>query len=320
MIRITQRQANIAILGSTTFFLAVLFVTLLAQNTPIELILSLAIAALVFAGLTVAYWYGWESMRYVAVVFLTLMTALSLKPTRLDMGIIVAPVLALVLANAWAVMGSAVGSYLIVLIRGDFSGPFASFNVLFVLLIATIGLILSRLITDAALERAQANADQATAERLRAEQQTVAVSQQAEALAQQNVQQQRLLDLVATLETPAVTIAQGVILAPIVGNVDSERAQTITQRLLQTVYAERTRLVILDIAGVAAVDTFVAQNLIQTANALRLLGCDVTITGISAAVAMTLTQLDIELAGINTAPSPQIALAHYTQRAVVGSR
>ena len=137
---------------------------------------------------------------------------------------------------------------------------------------------------------------------------------QALALRAQNREQQRLLDLVDTLETPAIALAEGVLLAPVVGALDARRAQTLTSRLLQDVSAQRVRQVVLDIAGVSAVDTQTAQALLHTTQALRLLGCEVIITGISAQVARTLTHMDVPLAGVAIARSPQEALQALMQR------
>jgi anti-anti-sigma regulatory factor len=124
-------------------------------------------------------------------------------------------------------------------------------------------------------------------------------------------QQRQLLKLVTTLETPAVPLAEGVLFVPIVGHVDTRRALDLNQRLLTAASAQRARLVILDIAGVNVIDTEVAQALLQTAQALRLLGCRVTLSGISAENALTLTHLGIELQGVSTVRSPQEALASW---------
>jgi anti-anti-sigma factor len=113
---------------------------------------------------------------------------------------------------------------------------------------------------------------------------------------------------VATLETPAVALAEGVLLAPVVGHLDSRRAERLTERLLREVGESRARLVVLDIAGVPAVDSAVAGALLRAVQAVRLLGCDVTITGISASIATTMTQLGISMAGVRTARTPQEAL------------
>jgi anti-anti-sigma regulatory factor len=99
-----------------------------------------------------------------------------------------------------------------------------------------------------------------------------------------------------------------VLLAPIVGVIDSRRAQALTERLLTDAQYQQADTVILDLAGVALVDTQVAQALMQTTQALRLLGCGVVITGISAEIATTLTRLDFDLRGIRMARSPQEVL------------
>jgi rsbT co-antagonist protein RsbR len=124
-------------------------------------------------------------------------------------------------------------------------------------------------------------------------------------------QQRQLIDLVSSLEMPVVTLADHVLLAPIVGHIDGRRAQYITDRLLHTASANHSRLVVMDVSGVTVVDTAVAHALIQTSRALQLLGCQVTISGISAPVAQTLIDLGIRLDSITTVRSPQEALASY---------
>lgn len=126
-----------------------------------------------------------------------------------------------------------------------------------------------------------------------------------------------MIDLVATLETPSVQIADGVLLAPVVGTLDSQRAQALMSRLLDAVYHQRTRLVILDVAGVPLVDTAVAQALTETVRAVRLLGCAVTVTGISAEIATTLIHLGVPLNELHTAASPQEALAQAQDRGLL---
>ena len=127
-------------------------------------------------------------------------------------------------------------------------------------------------------------------------------------------QQQQLLGLVTTLETPVVVLAEGVLLAPVVGRLDSQRAAALTARLLTAASGRRARLVVLDIAGVSAIDADVARALLQSVRALRLLGCAVTVTGISAEVAMSFTRLSISLGDVATAQSPQEALELFTNR------
>ncbi len=124
-------------------------------------------------------------------------------------------------------------------------------------------------------------------------------------------QQKELLDLVMTLETPVVPLADGVLLAPIVGHIDTRRAEALTKRMLQEASTQRARLVVLDIAGVSIVDTAVARALIHAVQALRLLGCDVALSGISATVAVSLIHLGVDLEHVQTVRSPQEALANY---------
>jgi rsbT co-antagonist protein RsbR len=135
------------------------------------------------------------------------------------------------------------------------------------------------------------------------------LEQRAEDLAARNSEQQRLLELVSTLETPSVTVADGVLLAPIVGALDSRRALALTDRLLRDVHTQRTRLVILDISGVPALDDAVAEALLSTANAVQLLGCRVVLSGISAAMAATLVAQGNALENLAIVRSPQDILA-----------
>ena len=136
-------------------------------------------------------------------------------------------------------------------------------------------------------------------------------------LSTQLEQQRQLLNLVTSLETPAVPLAEGVLFVPIVGHVDTRRAQDLNERLLEAANTQRARLVILDIAGVSILDTAVAQALLQTSQALRLLGCRVAISGISPENALTLTHLGIEMRGVATVRSPQEALATWSQDAAL---
>lgn len=168
------------------------------------------------------------------------------------------------------------------------------------------------LLARAVLDTTARQADEA---RKRAEMAQTQAEEQARALEAANATQQaqledqrRLLDLVATLEIPAIILADGVLFAPIVGNLDNHRSALLTSRLLDAAHQQRAHHVIIDISGVSTVDTGVAQALIQSAQALRLLGCRVTLSGILSDVALTLTQQKIQLSDIATVRSPQEAL------------
>jgi rsbT co-antagonist protein RsbR len=102
------------------------------------------------------------------------------------------------------------------------------------------------------------------------------------------------------LSTPVIRVHRGVLLLPLVGTVDSHRAQQIMETLLTRVVDEQARVVIIDIAGVAVVDTKVADHLLKTTEAVRLLGAETIVTGISAQVARTIVQLGVDISTIHT--------------------
>ncbi len=102
------------------------------------------------------------------------------------------------------------------------------------------------------------------------------------------------------LSTPVLQVRDKMLLLPIVGVVDSHRAQQLTEHLLRAIRDNRARVVVLDITGVPAVDTKVANHLVQTVEAARLMGASAIVTGLSAEVAQTLVTLGIELGKLNT--------------------
>jgi rsbT co-antagonist protein RsbR len=91
-----------------------------------------------------------------------------------------------------------------------------------------------------------------------------------------------------------------VLLLPLVGAVDSHRAQQIMESVLVHVVDAQARCIIIDIAGVPVVDTRVADNLLKTAAAVRLLGAEVVLTGITAQVARTMVQLGLDVSSMHT--------------------
>ncbi|ABU59894.1 STAS domain-containing protein [Roseiflexus castenholzii] len=315
MIRLTQRQINHGVFGLLNG-LALIAIGFSIFPTPQWHAIIPVLAGLAFgSSLWFAYWRGWEPARPLLILLLTVIVALGTAETfiatRFNHTLYTIPALALVLTGPVWVAGSALTLLVAFAIRGG-GGPYLNpFELLtFVLVIG--GMIFSRLAVDNAqrLEAAKREAEEA---RTRAEQRERDLAAQAEELAQRNVEQQRLLELVSALETPTIALAESVLLAPIVGALDTRRAQALTTRLLNDASAQRAQHVILDISGVTAVDTQVAQALIQTARALSLIGCRVTLTGISATVAMTLTNLGVALESIHTVRSPQEALAARTE-------
>ncbi len=112
------------------------------------------------------------------------------------------------------------------------------------------------------------------------------------------------------LSTPLMPITGDVIAMPLIGAIDSDRAQQIIDTLLQGVSQQRTRIVILDITGVQVVDTQVANALIRAAQAVQLLGAQVILTGIRPEIAQTLVSLNIRLDHLVTLNSLQDGIAY----------
>jgi len=117
------------------------------------------------------------------------------------------------------------------------------------------------------------------------------------------------------MSTPVTKIWDGVLFAPIVGIVDSRRSQDIMNKALSSIVDHRARTLMLDIGGVAMVDTAVANHLIKIAKAAVLMGCKTIISGISPAIAQTITELGIELGSIQTTSTIESALREAVTRA-----
>jgi rsbT co-antagonist protein RsbR len=102
------------------------------------------------------------------------------------------------------------------------------------------------------------------------------------------------------LSTPVIRVHDGILLLPLVGAIDSLRAQQIMESVLVRVVEAQAKCIILDIAGVPVVDTKVADNLVKTTAAVRLLGAETILTGISAQVARTIVQLGVDISTMHT--------------------
>lgn len=127
------------------------------------------------------------------------------------------------------------------------------------------------------------------------------------ALQQQIIDAQR--DSLRELSTPLIPITDDVLIMPLIGTVDSQRAQMIMEALLNGVAQHHADLVILDITGVSVVDTQVAHAFVQAAQAVRLLGAQVMLTGIQPQIAQTLVNLGVDLHDIQTRANLQGGIA-----------
>jgi len=110
------------------------------------------------------------------------------------------------------------------------------------------------------------------------------------------------------MSTPVTAIWREILLLPIVGVIDSQRAQDITSSMLQRIADTSAKVIILDIGGVAVVDTAVANHLIKITKATRLMGCECTISGISPAIAQTIVELGIDVGSVQTTATLKDAL------------
>ncbi|WP_406300565.1 STAS domain-containing protein [Embleya sp. NBC_00888] len=116
------------------------------------------------------------------------------------------------------------------------------------------------------------------------------------------------------LSTPVVKLWDGVVAVPLVGTLDSARTQVVMEKLLQALVDTGSEQAIIDITGVPAVDTQVAQHLLKTIVAARLMGAECTISGISPQIAQTIVALGIEFGDITTKATLADALSHALRR------
>lgn len=124
-------------------------------------------------------------------------------------------------------------------------------------------------------------------------------------------QQEELLEL----STPVVKLWDGVLALPMIGTLDSQRTQVVMESLLQRIVDTGSEIAIIDITGVPTVDTLVAQHLLKTVTAIRLMGADCIISGVRPQIAQTIVHLGLDLQGIVTKASLADALALALRRA-----
>jgi len=118
----------------------------------------------------------------------------------------------------------------------------------------------------------------------------------------------RQTDEISEISTPVIRVWEGVVALPIIGTLDSSRTQVVMENLLQQIVDTGSSIAILDISGVPAVDSLVAQHLIKTVSATRLMGAECIISGIRPEIAQTVVHLGIDLTGIITKASLASAL------------
>ena len=107
-------------------------------------------------------------------------------------------------------------------------------------------------------------------------------------------------DAIRELSTPVLQVRERLLILPIIGVLDAERARQLTEQLLAGIRAHRAKVVVIDTTGVPDVDESVANHLVQTVDASRLMGASVIITGLSAEIAQTLVTIGVDLSKMHT--------------------
>jgi rsbT co-antagonist protein RsbR len=123
-------------------------------------------------------------------------------------------------------------------------------------------------------------------------------------------QQEEMLEL----STPVVKMWDGVVALPLIGTLDSARTSVVMESLLERIVATGSEIAIIDITGVPTVDTLVAQHLLKTVAAARLMGADCIISGIRPQIAQTMVHLQIDLSAVTTKATMAEALRTALQR------
>jgi rsbT co-antagonist protein RsbR len=106
-------------------------------------------------------------------------------------------------------------------------------------------------------------------------------------------------EAIRELSTPVLQVREQLLILPIIGILDSQRARQVTEQLLRAIRANRAKVVVIDITGVPTIDSTVANHLVQTVDASGLMGASVIITGLSSEIALTLVTIGLDLSKMN---------------------
>lgn len=116
-------------------------------------------------------------------------------------------------------------------------------------------------------------------------------------------------EAIRELSTPVLQVRSELLILPIVGVIDEQRARLLTETLLQAIKDRRAKVIVMDITGVSTVDSRVANHILQTVDASRLMGATVIVTGLSPEIAQTLVEIGVDLSRLNTVGDLQGGLA-----------
>ncbi|PDW00389.1 STAS domain-containing protein [Candidatus Viridilinea mediisalina] len=175
--------------------------------------------------------------------------------------------------------------------------------------------LIAALAREQELEQLRAGLEATVATRTADLQQALGTVERREQQLQQTIQElQSSQETIRELSAPVIPVLPGVLVAPLIGTMDSSRALAFTNNVLRVAEQQHARYVIFDITGVPVVDSRVAQILLQTARALQLLGTHVVVVGVRPEVAQTLVGLGIDLAQLQTFADLQQAITRIVDR------
>lgn len=140
------------------------------------------------------------------------------------------------------------------------------------------------------------------------------VVERTHALEQANRSQELLLHTVMEISSPVVPIARHILVMPLIGTIDPQRAERFTETLLSEIRVHQARVILIDITGVSVVDTAVADYLLRAAQASRLLGAEAVLVGITAHVAQTMVSLGVDLTRLVTRANLESGFAYALAR------
>ncbi len=117
-------------------------------------------------------------------------------------------------------------------------------------------------------------------------------------------------EVIRELSTPVLQVRESLLILPIIGVLDSQRARQLTEQLLRAIRDSRARVAVVDITGVPAVDSKIANHILQTAEAARLMGATIILTGLSPSVAQALVSIGVDLSRLTTVGDLQGGIDH----------
>jgi len=149
---------------------------------------------------------------------------------------------------------------------------------------------------------------------LRVKERTSELAQANEALQQEITERKRAEQVIRELSTPVLQVREGLLILPIIGALDSKRAKQLTEQLLRAIRDNRAKVAVVDITGVPVVDSVNANHLLMTAEAARLMGATVILTGLSPEVAQSLVAIGVDLNRLTTSGDLQGGIADADRR------